>query len=185
MSRIGNKPITIEPGVTVTASEAGYTVVGPKGQLMVNAINGIKVEINGNVIEIKTSNNDGTSNLIGLGRTLISNAIIGVSRGWTKSLELVGVGFRAANQGNDLVLNVGFSHPVTIPAPKGITFTIVENKITVSGVDRYVVGEVAASVKRVKPPEPYKGKGIRYEGEVIRKKLGKAAKAVGGAAGAK
>ena len=109
-------------------------------------------------------------------RTLVSNAIDGVTRGWEKKLELVGVGYRAAVLNNELVLTVGYSHPVKIPAPTGIAFTVIENTITVVGSDRQLVGETAAIIRRVRPPEPYKGKGIRYVGEHIRRKAGKAAK---------
>jgi large subunit ribosomal protein L6 len=185
MSRIGRKPIVIDPGVTVSIKDGEIVVVGPKGQLNLKKISGVKIDILANSVEIKPESDSPDTSLVGLCRSLIQNAITGVTKGWSKSLELVGVGFRAQNKGADLELHVGFSHPVVVVAPQGITFAIVENKITVSGSDKYLVGEIAASVKRIKPPEPYKGKGIRYVGEVIRKKLGKAAKAVGGAAGAK
>jgi large subunit ribosomal protein L6 len=185
MSRIGKKPIIIEPGVTFSQKDGSYIVTGPKGTLTIPVIPGATIEVNGTNLDVKSEQGEENTSVMGLCRSLVQNAVTGVTKGWTKTLELVGVGFRAQTSGNDLVLNVGFSHQVTIKAPSGITFSIVENKITVSGADKYLVGEVAASVKRVKPPEPYKGKGIRYAGEVIRKKLGKAAKAVGGAPGAK
>ena len=120
------------------------------------------------------------NSLQGLFRSIISNALIGVKSGWDKHLELVGVGYHAEALGNKLTLHLGFSHPVVINADKDIQFSVKGNKITVTGIDKYLVGETAASVRRAKPPEPYKGKGIRYEGEIVRRKVGKAAKAVGG-----
>lgn len=184
MSRIGKKPITFESDVSVTVQKDGVLVAGPKGQLLVVLVPGVTVAVVGKTVEVKQKGDSKDSSLVGLCRSLIQNAVVGVTKGWSKTLELVGVGFRAQLEGTALVLHVGFSHPVKIEAPDGISFAITENKITVTGADKYLVGDIAASVKRVKKPEPYKGKGIRYLGEVIRKKLGKAAKTVG-AAGAK
>lgn len=185
MSRIGQKPIEIPAGVSVTIKDGVVDVNGPKGKMAVNVTRGINVNQEGNVLKVTMKSNSEYFNaLSGLNRTLVSNAVYGVSNLWTKSLELVGVGFRAQTTGKELVLALGFSHPVKVLAPEGITFAVQENKITVSGVDKYLVGEQAAQIRQYKPPEPYKGKGIRYVGEKIRKKAGKA-KALGGAPGAK
>lgn len=183
MSRVGKKPIIIETGATVTTKNNDVVVAGAKGQLTVKLPEQFQIKVAEGTIEIKPKNAGQDANLTGLFTSLIKNAMIGVTRGWNKQLELVGVGFRAQTSGSELILNVGFSHPVKITAPPGISFAVAESKITVSGADKYLVGEISADIKRVKPPEPYKGKGIRYLGEVIRKKLGKAAKAVGGAGG--
>lgn len=185
MARMAKKPILIDAGVTATLTGDGkMQITGPKGQLEIVVPQTVKVNLHDNMIEVSTLGEEET-NLQGLVSSLIKNALVGVTKEWSKSLELIGVGFRAQTTGAELILNVGFSHPVKITAPNGITFTVSENLITVSGADKYAVGEVAARVKRVKPAEPYKGKGIKYQGEVIRRKLGKAAKTVGAAAGAK
>lgn len=184
MSRIGNKIIHIENGVKVTPNGEKILVEGTHGKIELTVLPSLNVEINGLQIKITNKDKNAPTNQQGLFRSLLSNAVVGVAKQWTKSLELVGVGYRAQTTGSSLVLNVGFTHQVNIPAPAGITFKVEENKITVIGADKYLVGEIAANIRRVKPPEPYKGKGIRYQGEHIRKKLGKAAKAVG-AAGAK
>lgn len=155
-------------------------IAGPKGEIEIKLPEGVSVKIIDNQVEIHIGDTDKYVSLQGLFRSLINNAIIGVKTGWSKSLELVGVGFRAQTDGAELTLSLGFSHPVKITAPKGISFSVVENTITVLGADKYLVGEIAANIRRNKPPEPYKGKGIRYLNELIRKKLGKAAKAVGG-----
>jgi large subunit ribosomal protein L6 len=181
MSRIGKKPISIEKGVTVSIENGIVHFSGSRGQLDITLGDGVRVKQTDSNLVVSVANEESRP-LQGLFRTLLNNAIIGVTGGWTKKLELVGVGFRAESTGSELTLNVGFSHSVKIKAPSGITFTVSENKITVSGADKYLVGETAAKVKAVKPPEHYKGKGIRYEGEIIRKKAGKAAKVVGGAA---
>lgn len=184
MSRIGKKPIVIEPDVKVFIERNLVHIEGLQGKMDLQLPNGLELIISGNQLDLKVKEGVIEDALHGLYRSLLQNAIIGVKRKWQKSLELVGVGFRAQTSGNELILNLGFSHPVKIQAPSNITFQVSENKITVTGVDKYLVGEIAASVRRIKPPEPYKGKGIRYLNEYIRKKLGKAAKAVG-ATGAK
>ena len=181
MSRIGKKPINIEKGVTVSIENRVVHFSGSRGQLDITLGQGVSVKQGNNILKVLVSGQH-DSPMQGLFRTLLQNAVIGVTSGWTKKLELVGVGFRAESSSSELTLNVGLSHSVKIKAPIGITFTVSENKITVSGADKYLVGETAARVKAVKPPEHYKGKGIRYEGEIIRKKAGKAAKVVGGAA---
>ncbi len=184
MSRIGKKTIVIATDVKVIPTQSEIKVEGPKGSITIGIPQGFELILTENQIEIKEKKNTPNSAMHGLIRSLIQNAISGVVTPWTKTLELVGVGFRAETTGKELVLSLGFSHPVKIQAPNGITFSVSENKIIVAGCDKYVVGEVAATIRRVKKPEPYKGKGIRYLGEYIRKKLGKAAKTVG-ATGAK
>lgn len=186
MSRIGNTIVTIPNSVTVAVEDRRMKVAGPKGELTVPVPQGITVALEGATLAAtRTRNDKKVKALHGTTIALLKNAITGVTTGWTKQLELSGVGYRVALSGTDLTLNVGFSHPVTIKPPVGITFAVVEGKIVVSGIDKYLVGQVAASVRGIKPPEPYKGKGIRYVGERIRKKAGKSAKAVGGAPGAK
>jgi large subunit ribosomal protein L6 len=174
------KPIEINPGVSVTTTGGSVNVTGPKGTLTVSTLLKVKVDVNQNQVIITPNKGAENSSLTGLYTSLIRNAVTGVTQGWSKTLELVGVGYRAQTSGSELTLSLGFAQPVTIKAIPGITFKVEENKITISGVDKYLVGEVAATIRRLKKPEPYKGKGIRYEKEIIRKKLGKAAKAVGG-----
>ncbi len=186
MSRIGNLPVAVPKDVTITLSGDKVTVKGSKGELIVPIQNGIAVSQDGeNLVAKKTRNDKSTRAAHGTVVALLKNAIIGVTKGWTKQLELTGVGYRSALAGTNLTLNVGFSHPVTITPPTGITFAVTDGKIVVSGIDKYLVGQTAATIRNVKPPEPYKGKGIKYTGEHIRKKAGKSAKAVGGAPGAK
>lgn len=166
-------------------TEAGaFLVTGPKGELRIDIPPGITVSQENMHLTIARKGNDKPMRALhGFVRSELKNAVIGVTAGWSKTLELSGVGFRATNNGENLVLTVGFSHPVTIVPPKGITLNVVEGKIVVSGVSRQMVGQVAAKIRAVKKPEPYKGKGIKYQGERIRKKAGKAAKAIGGAPG--
>ena len=191
MSRIGNLPITIPSEVTATLN--GYTLVinGPKGSLDLTFAPEVKVEVLESSIIVKRKNDLKKSKALhGLTRSLIANMVLGVTEGWTKFLELVGVGFRAQIAGsalNKLVLNIGFSHPVEVQAPNGITFEVLDNtKIKISGIDKQLVGAIAADIKKIRPPDVYKGKGIRFEGEYIRKKVGKSAKVgVGTTAGGK
>ncbi len=186
MSRIGNAIIEIPKEATVTVAGSHVMITGPKGTSVFMVPKGITLALNGNVLDIKRQQNDGAMRALhGFVRAELANLITGVTIGWTKTLELSGVGFRAATSGNSLVLTLGFSHPVTIVPPQGISFQIVEGKIVVSGINKQQVGQAAASIREIKKPEPYKGKGIKYTGEYIRKKAGKAAKAVGGATGAK
>ena len=182
MSRIGNAVISIEKGVTVTSEKGSITVHGPKGQLAVLVPDGIEVEIADNTLRLVRKTADAA--LHGFARAVIANAITGVTHGWSRTLELSGVGYRAAMNGANLTLSVGFSHPVVITPVAGITFSVGDGNIVVSGVDKQSVGQTAASIRAIKKPEPYKGKGIKYLGEHIRKKAGKSAKAVGGTAGA-
>ncbi len=192
MSRIGNAPITIPVGVTVERNGREVAVSGPKGVLKIELDPAISLDVEGSTVTVKRKNDQKkVKALHGLTRSLVANMIIGVSNLWSKNLELVGVGFRATSAGdeqssssNKLVLNVGYSHPVEISAPEGITFEVTDNtKIKVAGADKQLVGQLAANIKKVRIPDVYKGKGIRYEGEYIRKKVGKSAKvglAVGG-----
>lgn len=182
MSKIGRKVIEIPESVKIDIASNIVTVSGPKGELELNVPHKIKLAIDGNLMTVTRAGDDKPSrSLHGLWRMLIANTIKGVSEGWTKSLDYKGVGFKAEVQGPKLVLNVGFSHPVEIVAPDGIEISVVKNVITVSGIDKQKVGQVAADIRHVKPVEPYKGKGIKYVGEIVRKKLGKQAKAASGA----
>jgi len=178
MSRIGKKIINIPAGVEVTFADNNVAVKGAKGVLNQQIPSVIKVDVIDNTVSVTRINDEVFSRAQhGLMRTLINNMIIGVSEGVTKKLELHGVGYRAALQGADLVLSLGYSHPVNVKAPEGINFTVEKNTIAVSGIDKALVGEVAAKIRDWRKPEPYKGKGIRYVGEVVRRKAGKAAKA--------
>lgn len=185
MSRIGNAPILIPEGVEVEKTGDTLMVKGTKGSLEMKVSSEIKVEQEDKLLILKRKNDQKRVKAMhGLTRNLIVNMVTGVTSGWTKKLELVGVGFRAQSSPNKLTMSVGYSHPVGIDAPEGIQFEVTDNtKITVSGIDKELVGQVAANVKKVRPPDVYKGKGIRYEGEYIRKKAGKSGKV--GAAGGK
>lgn len=186
MSRIGKQPIVIGAAVTVAVEDGSLRVKGPHGELGVTIPEAITVNVDGSTISIERHNEDRqTRALHGLIRSEIANAITGVTLSWKKILELSGVGYRAAINGQALVLTIGFSHPVTVEPPEGITFAVTEGKVVITGVDKRAVGQTAATIRAIKKPEPYKGKGIKYAGEHIRKKAGKSAKAVGGAPGAK
>ncbi len=180
MSKIGKAPVKIPQGVTVEISEGEVRVTGPKGALVrrIHPTTDVKVE-NGQIIVTSTAKDKIGHSIYGTTRALIANMVNGVSVGWTKELELVGTGFKAEVVGRDLVLTVGYSHPVKIEAPELVSFKVEKTIISVSGPDREVVGQIAADIRKVRPPEPYKGKGIKYRDEVIRRKPGKAAKAVG------
>lgn len=181
MSKIGRMPIQIPESVKVMLAHREMIVTGPKGELRLTLPHKIKIEINDNIINVSRTGDDKPARALhGLWRVLIANAVKGVSVGWTKQLDFKGVGFRAEVEGPKLVLNVGFSHPVEIMAPEGIEFNVTKNIITVSGIDKQKVGQVAANIRRVKPVEPYKGKGIKYIDEIVRRKLGKQAKAAAG-----
>lgn len=186
MSRVGNTPIVIPSGVTVEKTGQVIRVSGPRGNLSLSVDPAVSVDIEGEKILVKRKNDlKKSKSLHGLTRNLLSNMTIGVTEGWDKNLELVGVGFRTEVSGNKLILNVGFSHPVTIEAPEGINFAVSDNtKIKISGIDKQLVGQIAANIKKVRIPDVYKGKGIRFTGEYIKKKVGKSAK-VGVVAGAK
>ena len=177
MSRIGRAPIEIPAGVTVTVGEDNLVKVkGPKGELSRQISPEMKVTIDGNVLTVERPSDDKTHrSLHGLSRTLINNMVVGVTEGYQKNLEIAGVGYRAQKQGNNLNLSLGFSHPVVVEPPKGITFDVPNaTSITVSGIDKEVVGQIAAEIRSFREPEPYKGKGIKYAGEHIRRKEGKA-----------
>ncbi|HLC87644.1 MAG TPA: 50S ribosomal protein L6 [Patescibacteria group bacterium] len=183
MSRIGNNPVIVPQGVEINLEGDSLTVKGTKGALsmVLNPAVNIEVEEGKIIVKAKKGADKGPA-MHGLTRSLIHNMVVGVSTGWDKSLEMVGVGYRAAGGGETLTLNVGFSHPVTMKAPEGITFAVSDNtKIKVSGRDKILVGQIAANIRGVKPPEVYQGKGIRYAGEYVRKKAGKAGKAATGA----
>ena len=178
MSRIGRKPINIPAGVTATIADGVITVKGPKGSLDFAYNQAMTVEIKGDVIEV-TRPDDTKENrsLHGLTRTLINNMVVGVTEGYKKVLEVNGVGYRVQKQGNKCVMNLGFSHQVIFEDTKDITLEVPDpNKVIVVGIDKQKVGQYAAEIREKRPPEPYKGKGIKYAGEVIRRKEGKAGK---------
>lgn len=178
MSKIGKQPVLIPNGVTLSLDRGGVSVVGPKGELWQKVPSGVKVTIADGQAQVSVGSDEKSIKALhGLIRSLLANMVTGVTEGFQKTLELSGVGFRAILQGEKLVLSVGYSHQVEIEPPAGIKFSIKENKITVSGIDKQLVGEVAANMRKVRPAEPYKGKGIKYEGEIIRRKAGKAGKA--------
>ena len=179
MSRIGKQPIPIPNGVKVELQGERVTVTGPRGALHQDVHPRMRVTIEDGTVAVQRPSEERLDkSLHGLTRTLIANMVAGVTEGFEKRLEIQGVGYRAALQGRDIELQVGFSHSVRIPAPEGIEFEVpAPNRITVRGIDKQLVGETAANIRKVRKPEPYKGKGIRYEGEYVRKKAGKAAKA--------
>ena len=178
MSRIGKSPIPVPAGVEVNISGAEVTVKGPKGTLSMTVASPITVVLTDGQIVVSRPDDERVSrSLHGLTRTLIANQIIGVTEGYTKGLEIVGTGFRVAAKGADLEFALGYSHPITVKPPQGISFAVEGNtKITVSGIDKQAVGEVAANIRKLRKPEPYKGKGVRYAGEVVRRKAGKSGK---------
>jgi large subunit ribosomal protein L6 len=187
MSRIGKLPVKIPSGVTVTVSDHTVSVKSGKAELVRQLNPDMKITLSGDSVVIdRPSESKLHRSLHGLTRTLISNMIEGVGKGYEKQLELVGVGYRAARQGEALVLNVGYSHPVRYPVPKGITIDVPEpTRINIKGANKEDVGQVAAEVRKIRPPEPYKGKGILYRGERIRRKAGKTGKTAGAAGGAR
>jgi large subunit ribosomal protein L6 len=177
MSRIGKKPIEIPAGVSVALSPGRVMVNGPLGELSQSIPSRIAVEQkDGELLVTRPTERGEDRALHGLARSLVANMVEGVTKGFQKVLEIQGVGYRAALRGTDLELNVGFSHPVVLKAPQGITFEVpAVNQVVVKGIDKQRVGQIAAEVRAVRPPEPYKGKGIRYEGEYVRRKVGKRA----------
>jgi len=175
MSRIGKLPIPIPSGVTVQAAPDRVRVKGPKGELSTHVLDGTTVIVEGNVVRVQAERQ--TRNpAFGTMRANINNMVVGVTQGFSKVLEIVGTGYRAQMDGKKLVLQLGFSHPVVFEPPAGIQVKV-ENptRLTISGADKYLVGQVAAIIRGFRPPEPYKGKGVKYEGEYIRRKAGKAA----------
>lgn len=178
MSRIGRVPIEIPAGVTVVADGQAVSVKGPKGELALTVANPIEVKIeDGQVLVTRPDDERASRSLHGLTRTLIANQIIGVTTGYSKGLEIVGTGFRVQAKGASLEFALGYSHSITVDPPAGISFAVEGNtKLTVHGIDKQAVGEVAANIRKLRKPEPYKGKGVRYAGEVVRRKAGKSGK---------
>ena len=179
MSRVGKQPITVPSGVDVTIADTSVRVKGPKGELAIDVVGDVTVAREGDEIVVTRANDERRNRALhGLTRTLVSNMVTGVSQGFTKELDIVGVGYRAAAQGPQrLEIQVGYSHPVVVNAPDGITFEVPSpTKIAVKGCDKQLVGQVAADIRKIRKPEPYKGKGIRYADEIVRRKAGKSAK---------
>ena len=178
MSRIGKAPITVPNGVEVSIAGRTVSVKGPKGQLSRDIPGEIIVRKEENTIVVERPNDERTNRALhGLSRTLVANMVIGVTDGFAKELEIVGVGYRAEAQGQNLRLALGFSHPVIVPAPDGISFEVpAQTRVIVKGIDKELVGQVAANIRSIRKPEPYKGKGVRYLGERILRKAGKTGK---------
>ncbi|MEV0127519.1 50S ribosomal protein L6 [Dactylosporangium sp. NPDC050688] len=179
MSRIGRKPIAVPAGVDLKVDGQVVTVKGPKGELSHTLAEPITVEKaeDGSFNVVRPNDERKAKELHGLSRTLIANMVIGVTEGYRKSLEIAGTGYRVTAKGSDLEFALGFSHPVVVTPPAGITFTVERPTLFhIAGIDKQQVGEVAANIRKIRPPEPYKGKGVRYQGEVIRRKAGKAGK---------
>jgi large subunit ribosomal protein L6 len=178
MSRIGRMPVPIPSGVDVTITGREVTVTGPKGKLSLEVAEPIEVSQSDGVITVTRPNDEGNVRALhGLSRSLVANMVTGVTEGYRKTLEISGTGYRVTAKGKDLEFALGFSHPVNVSAPEGITFSVERpTQFTVSGIDKQLVGEVAANIRKIRPPEPYKGKGVKYQGEVIRRKAGKAGK---------
>jgi large subunit ribosomal protein L6 len=179
MSRIGRKPIPVPAGVNIDIDGAQVTVKGPKGELSHTLAEPIKAERaeDGTLYVSRPDDERRSKELHGLSRTLVANMVVGVTEGYRKSLEIAGTGYRVTAKGSDLEFALGFSHPVVVQPPDGITFTVERPTLFhVAGIDKQLVGEVAANIRKIRPPEPYKGKGVKYVGEVIRRKAGKAGK---------
>jgi large subunit ribosomal protein L6 len=178
MSRIGRLPIPVPSGVDVSIDGRTVTVTGPKGSLSHTVAEPITVSQDDGAISVARPDDERESKALhGLSRTLIANMVTGVTNGYSKTLEIVGTGYRVTPRGSDLEFALGFSHPVVVPAPDGITFRVETNtRFAVEGIDKQKVGEVAANIRKLRRPDPYKGKGVRYQGEVIRRKAGKAGK---------
>ncbi|MFF5080234.1 50S ribosomal protein L6 [Actinoplanes sp. NPDC000266] len=178
MSRIGRKSIPVPAGVDVTITGQTVKVKGPKGELSHTVSEPITVEKDGAELHVNRPNDERKAKeLHGLSRTLVANMIVGVTEGYKKTLEINGTGYRVTAKGKDLEFALGFSHPVNVVPPAGISFSVEKpTQFTVAGIDKQLVGEVAANIRKIRPPEPYKGKGVKYQGEVIRRKAGKAGK---------
>ena len=177
MSRIGRQPVAIPKGVQVTAQDRSVKVKGPKGELSMALVSGVTLAVSETEAVVKLERDDKQANAVyGLTRAMLANLVKGVGQGFQKSLEIQGTGYRAALDGKKLVLQLGYSHPVEFPVPDGVQIKIDSpTKLTVSGADKQQVGQVAAHIRGFRPPEPYKGKGVRYEGEYIKRKAGKSA----------
>jgi large subunit ribosomal protein L6 len=178
MSRIGRKSISVPTGVDINIDGRTVRVKGPKGELSHTVAEPITVERDGGELHVNRPNDERRAKeLHGLSRTLVANMVVGVTEGYRKTLEISGTGYRVTAKGKDLEFALGFSHPVVVPAPDGITFTVERPTLFhVAGIDKQQVGEVAANIRKIRPPEPYKGKGVRYQGEIVRRKAGKAGK---------
>ncbi len=178
MSRIGRMPVTVPSGVDVTINGQEVTVKGPKGQLSMAVAEPITVTHEAGVITVARPNDEGKVRALhGLSRSLVANMVTGVTEGYRKTLEIVGVGYRVQAKGDGLEFSLGFSHPVTVTPPDGITLRVeAPTRLVVEGIDKQQVGEVAANIRKLRKPDPYKGKGLRYQGEQIRRKAGKAGK---------
>ena len=177
MSRIGNKPVAVPNGVTVSTADGNLVVKGPKGQLTKRIANGIAFDIQSDVVSVSRENDSKPFRANhGLMRSLLNNMVTGVSAGFERKLEINGVGYKAAVQGSKAVFSLGFSHPIEVPFPEGVTISVDKNTlVTVSGIDKEKVGQCAAEIRGFRPPDSYKGKGVRYEGEYVRLKAGKSA----------
>ncbi|MGE0599102.1 MAG: 50S ribosomal protein L6 [Dehalococcoidia bacterium] len=178
MSRIGRQPVTVPANVTITVNDDNFVVVkGPKGELSRQFPKTITLNRDEGVINVTRPNDEGQQRALhGLSRSLLNNMVTGVTTGYVKTLEVQGVGYRAQLQGSSLQLALGFSHPVVVAPPEGISFTVEGPRVNIEGIDKERVGQVAANIRKLRPPEPYKGKGIRYSGERVRRKAGKAGK---------
>jgi len=180
MSRVGEMPITVPSGVTVSIKKDQVTVTGPKGELSRAISPDIAIDQQDNTLTVsRPSDNKEHRSLHGLTRSLVANMVEGVSSGFDKYLEIVGVGYRAEKTGDKLTFRVGYSHLVEVSPLPGVSFAVEGNRVKVSGIDKEVVGEMAARIRKIRPPDPYKGKGIRYAGEIVRLKPGKAGKVIG------
>jgi large subunit ribosomal protein L6 len=178
MSRIGRLPVTIPSGVDVSIEGQAVSVKGPKGARNLTVAEPIRVEREDNVLRVTRPDDEGRNRALhGLSRTLIANMVTGVTAGYSKTMEIVGVGYRVQARGTNLEFSLGFSHPVTVEPPEGITFRVeAPTRFVVEGIDKQQVGEVAARIRKLRKPDPYKAKGVRYQGEQIRRKVGKAGK---------
>ena len=178
MSRIGRMPVPIPSGVDVTIDGRAVTVTGPNGKLSLEVAEPIEVSQNDGIITVTRPNDEGNVRALhGLSRSLVANMVTGVTEGYRKTLEIVGVGYRVQARGKDLEFSLGYSHPVPVSPPDGITFRVeTPTRLVVEGIDKQQVGEVAANLRKLRKPDPYKGKGVRYQGEQIRRKVGKAGK---------
>ena len=178
MSRIGRQPVPVPSGVDVQIDGRHVTVKGPKGELSHTVVDPIEVKLEDGAINVDRPNDENTVRALhGLTRALLNNMIVGVTQGYSKTMEIVGVGYRVQARGNNLEFSLGYSHPITVEAPEGITFKVERPTLfTVEGIDKQKVGEVAANIRKLRRPDPYKGKGVRYQGEQIRRKVGKAGK---------